>query len=177
TQTITATLTVEIFSKIYCGGAGVIHYQGKGFIAQENNLQKWTEEKTGTYDITSSMLDNQGYLHLIIQTSYMHGTPAMYFSLGYWSGSSLATIVSDLESITTLTDLQDAGSTWDYLYFTRDTITNNVRSEIQYSGTTVKTLSIDIPSVPHAKEIRVYTDLDYSSINPTATVTRVSDYW
>ncbi len=166
--------------RIYAGGSGTLYYEFYG-VQHDGATTNSDSGSTlsGSYSDIPIHADGYIYIVLLFMLNEITGTPQHYTKISYLDSSTgLVTKIADVSDVPNgYTTYDIIEMMVDYLYFVRDTITNNVRSKVQYSGPTVKTISIDIPSVPHAKEIRVYTDLDYSSINPTATVTRVSDYW
>ncbi len=168
--------------KIKADGDGTFYYnlRANSVDTSANYYSILTPTLSGSVSVSQSELDYEGYYYLQIYLYYEVGLTFETLRLRLYKETTdgKTQLGSHVDETSTITlGANSIFAEIDEFYFVRDTITNNVRSEVQYTGPTVKTISIDIPSIPHAKEIRVYTDFDYSSINPTATVTRVSDYW
>ncbi|GAH27606.1 unnamed protein product, partial [marine sediment metagenome] len=145
--------------RIYCGSSGVLSWRDMRAYAANTGAAQ-TADADGDLTVTSSILDNEGYLHLSLNVRGTDTQAFLYFS--YIDSTGYHTLES--ESATgTIGDTRILLLEIDMLYFQRDTIINNIRSEIRYTSPMTKTISTDIPSIPHAKEIRVYTDFDYSS--------------
>ena len=163
--------------KLYCGGTGTLSYEvfGRGTSSAPTSIT--TPEETSSDTIYSSWLDNQGYSHMIF---IIYGTTtSISLELNVIiPATGVFLELFDISNTGSITDVEELLISMDVLSFTRNIISNNIRSEIRYTTSMTQSIHrVIIPSVPHAKEIRVYTDLDFSSINPAATVTRVSDYW
>ena len=167
---------VYAYFKLYCGGVGTLSYEIFGRATDSVSATSTTTEADDTDTIYSDWLDSQGYAQLLFRGyGTTSGMSLNFFIVLPSTGAQVEFF--DVSDLTSLADVEEILISIDVLSFTRSIITNNIRSDYKYSSATTITHKIDIPSTPHAKEIRVYTDLDYSSINPTASVTRVSDYW
>ena len=170
-------LDYDINTRIYCGGAGIVYYE-QYFRVYDGAVDS-TTTASGTLTIDSDMLDSQGYLYLDFTCYANEATEALDFRM--WlvdigDGWTWTEVYHEEElGATAFGNVQWFQINSDYLYFLGDTIENNIRSKYQYVSDTVKIHSLTLPSVPHSKEINIYspTHWTYSSINPAATVTTV----
>jgi len=169
-----------ILTRIYCGGSGILYYDGQA--AAGPDLFSLTSSGTvsGTLTVTSDMLDSQGYLYIRIKYSAKEGTSpdqdVVEFYIYYITNNGETLLDSAQNSGELYTSFSLLFASLDVLYFQRDTIENIVRSNYQYGSSMVVTHKINVPSVPRAQKIEIYypTSWSYSSITPSASVSDAS---
>ncbi|HUT82331.1 MAG TPA: DUF2341 domain-containing protein [Candidatus Bathyarchaeia archaeon] len=169
----------EMYFKIYCGGSGTLVWDYIPEFRDTSNNGDSLEREYGTYNIGLSNLDAQGFCDLLFSGAYNVGTNIISLSLSCYDGgnyytsldsgsSSIASSISDVAQIRLETDA---------FYFQKTTVENSIRSKYQYVSDSLIIHSLEIPSVQYAKEINIYAPetWTYNSINPSATVTSVSN--
>jgi len=176
----------RFYIPIYCGGSGNLYYDMYAYHIDTNGDESISDTITNSIHISNDLLDYEGYLYLKI---------AIYFSLNddnsaydkceirfYYYSTVIGDYVKIDEGLTNTflaSDFYTLLTIIDELSFLRDDINNYIRSEYQYASATTIIHRLDIPSVPYAKQITISAPIDwtYSSISPSATVTKSgSDY-
>jgi hypothetical protein len=162
---------IQTHFKIYCGGAGVLVTESRTVALSLTPIYTYYTDVVDTsLDIVSSNLDNEGYLSLMyeaffeVSTSVTHRVFLITSNDGY---IQIGTTKTYAHSQSTFVGLKIQ---IDNLYFLRNTIINNIRSEYQYASPTRLTHKKIVPSVPHAKEIVVNLKEDetVTNVNPSA---------
>ena len=167
----------DLTTRIYCGGAGDIHYDFRGLWYSDTPVPatSWiTNWETGTFAVTSSMLDSLGYLFLVFRLEMANTGNFLAVRLYYFSEAGLTQIAAEALVSCTSTTFWLSAIQVDYIYFLRDTITNDAKSTYKYNSPTTKTHSVNPLGITFAKEQNIYYDetrWTYSSITPTASVT------
>ena len=162
--------------KLYLGGSGTFYYNiSAGMYDSGVNYLSTGFDYADSMSVTSGMLDAEGYLiiRLYVISNINNAGDSIRYRLYYLDGTGENEICNDIESGTALVDMYKTTLRLDSFYAIRDTIINNVKSEYQYASPSTITHRLEIPSVPHAKEINIYypDHWTYSSINPYASIT------
>ena len=164
----------DIHFKIYCGGSGTLNIETGAKYGTGGTLFG-TATGSDTESITSNDLDSLGYLYIQLKIIVHPGTGyitiyAWYYETGDDTLTQLFTATQDLGGIGGHDQIRFYFTD---CYFTRDTITNYVRSEYQYASSTTISHRLELPSIRHSKELNIYypESWSYSSINPYASVT------
>ena len=159
--------------KMYCGGSGVLYYEMNGHYFYESASYRTATTMSGTHSIANSDLDSEGYIEIALNIYVDFASDQLWLNLIEITNTGQSYIESSYLNSVTDSSVYAFDIAADYLYFQRDTIINNVKSEYQYASPTTITHRLEIPSVPHAKEINIYypDHWTYSSINPYASTT------
>ena len=166
---------VLAFFQIYCGGSGNLLYESFGVVTDNVSSSITTTEANGEYSILNSYLTGGGYVNLAFYLWSSKTSTNLKLHLIKPDGGWLT--IFTVSGTGSIANVYDFLISTDELAFTRDTVVSNIRSEYKYASTTVMSHRLEIPSVPHAKEINIYYDdsrLSYSSINPYADLTFTS---
>jgi len=158
--------------KIYAGGSGTLYYNEIYADVDTPQGNYDTIKKTGSVYFPTSKLDSEGYLTLELNSFVSLYEENLYIRFYWYDSNGRHQIFNQPNTVSGASEITEHGIWFDQIYFLRDTITNNIRSDYQYASATTITHKLEVPSVQHAKEIDIYYPefWTYSSINPSASV-------
>jgi len=167
--------TCYVYLDIYCGGSGDLVTKQHISIRDTSPINRNSADVSNTFTVNSNYLDAEGYLHLMWYLKASSTTETVWIFLYFINPlGTITSIYSHSEVVTAFVSVGIMRLVSNMLYFQRDTITNNVRSEYKYNSPTTMTFAVNPPGVAFAKEMNIYyneDELTYSSITPTASVT------
>jgi len=144
--------------KIYAGGSGTLYYNQIFAVVDVDNPAGTydTVKKTGSVYFPTSKLSSEGYLTLELNSFVSLYEENLYIRFYWYDSSGKHQIFNQLNTVSDGSKITYHAIWLDQLYFLRDTITNNIRSDYQYASATTITHKLEVPSVQYAKEIDIY---------------------
>ena len=157
---------------------GTLHYKYTLFIIDDSSGYQTLVTVDSTYAVGTEDLSTDGFfrgqfVYWAVDAATKDYTVTLYQTSGDYA--AIATTVSTH----TRSSIQSC-QLWVYSFFyVRDSLTDDVRCEYQYTSPDIRNIRIPIQSFEYNTEIKVYTPnyMEYATISPDATVTENSGYY